>query len=298
MTLLYVVNFKKKQMGADTMAERRMFAKTIIDSDIFIDMPMSARLLYYDLAMRADDDGFVNSPKKIMRFVGAGMDDMNVLVTKQFIIPFESGVVVIKHWKIHNYIRKDTYKETPYKVEKSLLGIDENNSYTLENECPSTARGRLVDEPSTQDRIGKDRLGKDRDRDRLEIESAHAPENLPLENNENKNNKNNENDVHNSDNKKPIRHKYGAYNNVLLTDEDMNKLKAEFPKDWQSRIERLSEYIASSGKSYKNHLATIRSWAKKDNERKTTENGYKNTKWCMGDESISLDKLYGLEEQK
>ena len=275
------------------MAERRMFAKTIIDSDKFIDMPMSARLLYYDLAMRADDDGFVNSPKKIMRFVGASMDDMNVLIAKQFIIPFESGVVVIKHWKIHNYIRKDTYKETPYKVEKSLLGIDENNSYTLENECPSTARGRLVDEPSTQDRLGKVRLGKDRDR--LEIESAHAPENLPLENAENKNN---ENDVNNSDNKKPIRHKYGTYKNVLLADEDMNKLKAEFPKDWQSRIERLSEYIASSGKSYKNHLATIRSWAKKDNERKTTENGYKNTKWCMDDESISLDKLYGLEEQK
>ena len=278
------------------MAERRMFAKTIIDSDKFIDMPMSARLLYYDLAMRADDDGFVNSPKKIMRFVGAGMDDMNVLVTKQFIIPFESGVVVIKHWKIHNYIRKDTYKETPYKVEKSLLGIDENNSYTLENECPSTARGRLVDEPSTQDRLGKVRLGKDRDR--LEIESACAPENLPLENNENKNNKNNENDVNNSDNKKPIRHKYGAYKNVLLADEDMNKLKAEFPNDWKSRIERLSEYIASSGKSYKNHLATIRVWAKKDDERKTAKNGSEINKWCMGDDSISLNELYGLEEQK
>ena len=278
------------------MAERRMFAKTIIDSDKFIDMPMSARLLYYDLAMRADDDGFVNSPKKIMRFVGASMDDMNVLITKQFIIPFESGVVVIKHWKIHNYIRKDTYKETPYKVEKSLLGIDENNSYTLENECPSTARGRFVDEPSTQDRLGKVRLGKDRDR--LEIESACAPENLPLENNENKNNKNNENDVNNSDNKKPIRHKYGAYKNVLLADEDMNKLKAEFPNDWKSRIERLSEYIASSGKSYKNHLATIRVWAKKDDERKTAKNGSEINKWCMGDDSISLNELYGLEEQK
>ena len=282
------------------MAERRMFAKTIIDSDKFIDMPMSARLLYYDLAMRADDDGFVNSPKKIMRFVGAGMDDMNVLVTKQFIIPFESGVVVIKHWKIHNYIRKDTYKETPYKLEKSLLGIDENNSYTLENECPSTTRGRLVDEPSTQVRLGKDRIGKDRlelgkDRDRQEIESACAPENLPLENAENKNNKNNENDVHNSDSKKTTRHKYGTYNNVFLADEDMEKLKSEFPKDWQSRIERLSEYIASSGKTYKNHLATIRSWAKKDDERKTAKNRSESNKWCMGDESISLEELYGLE---
>ena len=100
------------------MAERRMFAKTIIASDVFIDMPISARLLYYDLAMRADDDGFVNSPKKIMKFVGASVDDMNVLIARQFIIPFESGVVVIKHWRIHNYIQEDTYKKTPHKAEK------------------------------------------------------------------------------------------------------------------------------------------------------------------------------------
>ena len=289
------------------MAERRMFAKTIVDSDMFIDMPMSARLLYYDLAMRADDDGFVNSPKKIMRFVGASMDDMNVLIAKQFIIPFESGVVVIKHWRIHNYIRKDTYKETPYKDEKALLYLDKNNGYRLENECPSTNRQRTVNEPSTQDRLGKVRLGKDRlelgkdrvrdrdrDRERQELESAHAPENLPLEIAENKNNKNNENDFNNSDNKKPTRHKYGIYKNVFLTDEDMEKLKSEFPDDWQNRIERLSEYIASSGKTYKNHLATIRVWAKKDKEREALKNGSENGKWCMDKESISLDELYGF----
>ena len=289
------------------MAERRMFAKTIIDSDMFIDMPMSARLLYYDLAMRADDDGFVNSPKKIMKFVGASVDDMNVLIAKQFIIPFESGVVVIKHWRIHNYIRKDTYKETPYKDEKALLYLDKNNGYRLENECPSTNRQRTVNEPSTQDRLGKVRLGKDRlelgkdrvrdrdrDRERQELESAHAPENLPLEIAENKNNKNNENDFNNSDNKKPTRHKYGIYKNVFLTDEDMEKLKSEFPDDWQNRIERLSEYIASSGKTYKNHLATIRVWAKKDKEREALKNGSENGKWCMDKESISLDELYGF----
>ena len=285
------------------MAERRMFAKTIVDSDMFIYMPMSARLLYYDLAMRADDDGFVNSPKKIMRFVGASMDDMNVLIAKQFIIPFESGVVVIKHWRIHNYIRKDTYKETPYKDEKALLYLDENNGYRLENECPSTNRQQTVNESSTQDRLGKDRLGKVRlelgkdrvrDREKQELESAHAPENLPLEIAENKNNKNNENDFNNSDNKKPTRHKYGIYKNVFLTDEDVEKLKTEFPDDWQNRIERLSEYIASSGKTYKNHLATIRVWAKKDKEREALKNGSENGKWCMNKESISLDELYGF----
>lgn len=133
------------------MAERRMFAKSIIDSDIFIDMPTSARLLYYDLSMRADDDGFVNSPKKIIRMTGASDDDLRILILKNFIIPFETGVVVIKHWKIHNYIRKDTYTETPYQKEKSMLSISKNKSYTLLNKESQL----FVDEPSTQVRIGK-----------------------------------------------------------------------------------------------------------------------------------------------
>lgn len=136
------------------MAERRMFAKTIIDSDAFIDMPVTARLLYYDLSMRADDDGFVNSPKKIMRMIGASQDDLMLLISKKFLIPFESGVVVIKHWRIHNYIRKDTYNETTYKDEKAMLTLDENKAYKLTCDEP-------VYEPSTQVRLGKDSLGKD-----------------------------------------------------------------------------------------------------------------------------------------
>lgn len=142
------------------MAERRMFAKTIIDSDAFLDMPVSARLLYYDLAMRADDDGFVNSPKKIMKFVGASNDDLNILLLRKFIIGFPEGIVVIKHWRIHNYIRKDTYTETSYKEEKAMLELDENKAYRL---AESTPRQLPVDEPSTQDRLGKVsiELGKD-----------------------------------------------------------------------------------------------------------------------------------------
>ena len=136
------------------MAERRMFAKTIIDSDAFIDMPVTARLLYYDLAMRADDDGFVNSPKKIMRMVGASQDDLAILISKKFIIPFDSGIVVIKHWRIHNYIRKDTYHETTYREEKRLLTLDEKNAYTLQD------RDESVDGTLTQVRLGKVRKGK------------------------------------------------------------------------------------------------------------------------------------------
>ena len=112
------------------MAERRMFAKTIIDSDAFLDMPQSSQLLYFHLAMRADDDGFINNPKSIMRNVKCSEDDLKLLILKKFLIPFNSGVVVIKHWRIHNYIRGDRYKETKYKEEKSTLFLDENNAYT------------------------------------------------------------------------------------------------------------------------------------------------------------------------
>jgi uncharacterized phage protein (TIGR02220 family) len=135
------------------MAERRMFAKTIIDSDAFLDMPATTQLLYFHLSMRADDDGFINKPKAIMRNCRCNEDDMKLLIAKKFIIPFESGVVVVKHWKIHNYIAKDRYTETKYKEEKATLMLDENKAYT---QCIQD-----VDTLETQDRLGKDRLGKD-----------------------------------------------------------------------------------------------------------------------------------------
>ena len=130
-----------------------MFAKTIIDSDAFLDMPQSTQLLYFHLSMRADDDGFINNPKAIMRNVKCNEDDIKVLIAKKFIIPFESGIVVIKHWKIHNYIAKDRYKETKYKEEKATLTLDENNSYTS---CTQS-----VYSLETQDRLGKESIGKD-----------------------------------------------------------------------------------------------------------------------------------------
>lgn len=113
------------------MAKRRMFSLDIIDTDIFIEMPQSSRLLYYELCMRADDDGFVSSPKKIMKMAGCSEDDFKVLISKQFVIPFNTGIIVIKHWRIHNYIQKDRYKETIYKYEKSLIQLDKNDMYTL-----------------------------------------------------------------------------------------------------------------------------------------------------------------------
>lgn len=112
------------------MAERRMFAKSIVLSDAFLDMPLSARCLYFTLGMFADDDGFVGSPKGIMRQCGASQDDMNILLAKRFLLAFDSGVVVIKHWRINNYLRSDRYQSTTYLEEKDTLTLDEKNAYT------------------------------------------------------------------------------------------------------------------------------------------------------------------------
>jgi hypothetical protein len=145
-----------------------MFAKNIIDSDMFLDMSLSTQALYFHLAMRADDDGFINNPKRIQRMIGAGDDEMKILIAKQYIIPFESGVVVIKHWKIHNYIRSDRYNPSNC-AEKNLVQVTDNNTYELvdtngipnviPNVIPSdNQNGYRLD---TQVRLGKVRLGKD-----------------------------------------------------------------------------------------------------------------------------------------
>ena len=111
------------------MAERRMFAKSIVLSDAFLDMPLSSRCLYFTLSMLADDDGFVNSPKSIMRQCGASQDDMSVLLQKKFVLPFDSGVIVIRHWRINNYLRSDRYTETKCLDEKEQLTVDKTGAY-------------------------------------------------------------------------------------------------------------------------------------------------------------------------
>ena len=134
------------------MAERRLFSKSVIDSDEFMDMPLSTQALYFHLAIRADDDGFLSNPKKIMRMICASEDDMKILKAKNFIITFGTGIIVITHWKMHNYIRSDRYKETVHKEEKRLLSVTENGMYTFG--IPSD--NQLSYQPDTQDRSGKD----------------------------------------------------------------------------------------------------------------------------------------------
>ena len=138
------------------MAERRMMSKSIIKSDTFLDMPSTTQNLYFHMLLDADDDGFINAPKSIMRMIGAKDDDMKVLTAKQFVIPFESGVVVIKDWKIHNYIQNDRYKPSTL-PERDLLNIQKDKTYTLKGDV-SSMDTKCIQTVS----IGKDRLGKDR----------------------------------------------------------------------------------------------------------------------------------------
>ena len=133
------------------MAERRMFARSIVDSDAFLDMPPSSQMLYFHLAMRADDDGFVNNPRKIQRMVNAGDDDMRVLLAKRFIIGFDSGVVVIKHWRIHNYIQNDTRKPTLYQDELKRLAIKDNRAYTERTAVDGALDTKCIQDVSSLD---------------------------------------------------------------------------------------------------------------------------------------------------
>ncbi len=250
------------------MAEKRMFTQKVIDSDAFLDMPLSTQALYFHLNMRADDDGFVNNPKRIQRTIGASEDDLKLLIVKRFVIGFESGVLVIKHWRMHNTLRKDRYNPTQYQDELATLEINASDVYmerlplpadtpkSVSTTCqPNGNRLATTRQPNgnhlaTQYSI--DKFSRDKGSTvEISTDDADSDESVSLSP------------------KKPVAHKYGEYNNVLLTDDELTKLQANFP-DWADRIEDLSCYIASTGKAYKSHYATIRNWAKKDAVTRTT----------------------------
>ena len=157
------------------MANKAIFSKTIIDTDAFLEMPATTQNLYFHLNMHADDDGFIGNPKRIGRMIGASDDDFKILIAKKFIIVFESGVIVIKHWRIHNTLSKMRYKETSHLDEKSQLLIKENNAYSLDEGKPlddsrlvemgKRQVRRTVDEQETnlsKDKLSKDKLSKDK----------------------------------------------------------------------------------------------------------------------------------------
>lgn len=136
------------------MADKRMMSKSVIDTDMFLDMPASTQCLYFHMLLMADDDGFLKNAKTIMRTVGASPDDIKLLIAKQYLIPFDTGIMAIKHWRIHNYIKKDRYKPTDCE-EIKLLEVNEKGEYVLA-------------EP-VRNQVGSNMEPQDRDRDRLEI---------------------------------------------------------------------------------------------------------------------------------
>lgn len=233
------------------MAEKRMFTQKIVDSDAFLDMPLSTQALYFHLNMRADDDGFINNPKRIQRTIGASEDDLRLLIAKRFVICFENGVIVIKHWRMHNTLRKDRYNPTQYQEQLALLDVKDNNAYTE----------KVVDQLATNWQPNGNRLEPQYSIDKYSIDKRSIEEDSMPDSDESEPVP----DTSKPKKNKVVKHKYGEYNNVLLTDEELEKLKAEYP-DWEKRIERLSSYVASTGKKYKSHYATIRNWAKKDEE--------------------------------
>lgn len=271
------------------MAERRMFSKTIIDSDAFLDMPLSTQALYFHLSMRADDEGFINNPRKIQRMIGASDDDLKILAAKNFIIPFESGVVVIKHWKIHNYIRTDRMLKTAYTEERERLEIKDNGAYTIADRqptgiCQSSDRQVTDIRPtydrqstdkcpsndgqmSAQVRLGQVRLGKVR----LGEEREDAPA--------------------------PAKMRLGIFNNVLMTEEEIQELITQFPDTYEEKIEHLSEYIKSKGAVYRDHFATIMKWARED-EAKEAQKNTQNTAARKLDEFYDMAGTWAQEEQE
>lgn len=214
------------------MAERRMLTKRVTDDDNFLSLSSSAQALYLHLSMSADDDGFCNQVSLSMFKAHASVQDLQALLEKRYLYQFENGVIVIKHWRMANALRKDRYTPTAFQEELAKLEIKDNGSYTwLPDGCQMVAK-RLP-----QDRLGKERVEEDR------LDKVIS---------------------------KPQKHKHGEYNNVLLTDEELSKLQAEYP-NWQELIERLSGYVASTGKTYKSHYATIRNWARKDQASKQSK---------------------------
>ena len=220
------------------MAEKRMFSKKIIDTDWFMDMPASSQNLYFHLSMRADDDGFVSSPKRIIKLIGATEDDYKILISKRFIIPFESGVCVITDWRINNYLRNDRYTETVYKEEKDSLILNENGKY--EFGIPKVDR-------------------------ELSYSNSNTDTNTLTDNIEEKEIKK----------EKETKHKHGEYKNVLLTDTELEKLKQDFGEnETEKAITYLDEYIEMKGYKAKSHYLAMRKWVFNALKEQKQKQGY------------------------
>ena len=216
------------------MAQRRMFSLKIVDTDAFMEMPISSQLLYFHLAMRADDEGFVANPKRIQKTLGSGDDDYKVLVAKKFVLEFNSGVCVIKHWLIHNAIRTNRFNPTTYQRELAELRIKDNKAYTKGEDGIPVVNQRLTIVPAIVPASGMALLNLTK----LNLTKL---------------------------NKEETKNKYGEFENVLLSDIEYEKLVSRFNEsNTKLLIESLSTGIASKGYKYKNHYAALLNWARRE----------------------------------
>jgi|ETNvirome_6_1000_1030641.scaffolds.fasta_scaffold00690_4 hypothetical protein len=200
------------------MAQRRMFHKELVSSDKFLDMPTSSQALFFHLGINADDEGFVSSPNRIQRSVGASPDDLKILLGKGFIQGFESGVIVILDWAKHNQLRKDRFTPTIHQEEKQQLQVIEYQAPQPNgNQMATNGKPSIVKVSSVKSSLDKS--------------------------------------------KKDIRHKYGEYKNVLLTDKQYEKLSKDFP-NLKDLITLVDEGIQMKGYKYKDFNLAIRKWAK------------------------------------
>lgn len=207
------------------MADKRMISKTIIDSDVFLDMPQSTQLLYFHMNLRADDEGFLDSPKKVMRIIGSNQNDLEILLAKRYLLPFPSGVMVIKHWKLHNTIRKDRLKETIYTEEKNMLLEKDNGVYTDNATICQPTVNQLTDKVSPS--IDKIRL------------------------------------VENSIDKiiKDPKQSFHDFDLVKLTQKEYDSCITNYGIDQTIKaLDKLNSFIGSKGNKYKSHFHTLSSW--------------------------------------
>ena len=232
------------------MADKRMFTQKIIDSDAFLDMPLSSQALYFHLNMRADDDGFVNNPKRVQRTIGASEDDLKLLIVKRFVIGFDSGVIVIKHWKMHNTLRKDRYNPTQYQEELQTLALKENNSYTE----------KLVDTLATTWQPNGNQMETQYSIGKVSIDKYSVVECSKEDGNHNGTDK---------CGKKcgKLEKLQGSLGKgvVFLTDEQFDSLLNELGIDGFDRyVERLADFIIEKKANVKNHYETILKWYRED----------------------------------
>ena len=244
------------------MADRRMISRSLVSSDSFLDLTIQAQMLYFHLIVRADDDGFINNPKALQRMLCSGDNYLQELVDTGYLISFESGVMAIRHWNLHNNIRKDMYHPTVYTEEKNHLGKAEDGSYIYYTE-PLRTCNDIVAGTAREGSEGEGYSDEGRkEEERVDHRSSAAPT-----------------------------HVYGELQNIFLTDEEYSKLKKRYPDKADEYIDKVSMYMSSSGKTYKDHYATVLYWIRQDigkADSKTSESKH---------EDIDMEELIKRERQ-